>query len=63
MMLSLANFSWEFYLLSEFLLQNCGEEIAVEIIFEFYFDDWPNTCIHMWRMSDIEFHTFHTTQS
>ena len=35
------NFSWQFYLLSQFLPEICWEEIAEEILFVFCFDVWP----------------------
>ena len=37
----LRNFSWQFYLLSEFLPEICWEEIAEEILFVFHFEVWP----------------------
>ena len=37
----LRNFSWQFYLLSEFLPEICWEEIAEEIFFDFR-RKWPN---------------------
>ena len=39
----LRNFSGQFYLLSEFLPENCWEEIDEEILFVFRFDDWHGT--------------------
>ena len=39
----LRNFSWQFYLLSEFLPEINREEIAEEILFVFCFDVWPGT--------------------
>ena len=36
-------FSWQFYLLSEFLPEICWEEIAEEILFVFRLDVWPGT--------------------
>ena len=37
----LRDFSWQFYLLSEFLPQICRKEIAEKILFVFCFDVWP----------------------
>ena len=37
----LRNFSWQFYLLSEFLTEICWGEIPEEILFVFCFDVWP----------------------
>ena len=38
----LRNFSWQFYLLSEFLPEICWEEVAEEIFFFYFrFDVWP----------------------
>ena len=34
-------FSWQVYLLSEFLPEICWEEVAEEIFFVVCFDDWP----------------------
>ena len=39
----LRNFSWQFYLLSEFMPEICWDEIIEEIIFVFCFNDWPGT--------------------
>ena len=39
----LKNFSWQFYLLSEFLPEICWEDIADEILFVFCFVVWPGT--------------------
>ena len=37
----LRNFSWQFYLLSDFLPEICWEEITGEIFFVFCSDVWP----------------------
>ena len=37
----LRDYSWQFYLLSEFLTEICWEEIREEIVFVFCFDVWP----------------------
>ena len=37
----LRNFSWQFYLFSEFLPEIAWEEIAKEMLFVFCFDVWP----------------------
>ena len=37
----LRSFSWQIYLLSGFLPEICGDEIAEEIFFIFCFDVWP----------------------
>ena len=39
----LGNFSWQFYLSSEFLPEFCCNEIGEEILFSFCFDVWPGS--------------------
>ena len=41
----LRNFSWQFYLQSEFLPEICWEEVTREIFFSYFcFDFWPGVC-------------------
>ena len=53
----LRNFSWQFYLLTEFLPEICWEEIAEEILFVFRFDVWPATRTQSFRL--ISQHTIY----
>ena len=46
----LRNFSWQFYLLSEFVPEICWEEIVEVIRFVFCFDVWPGARTLVFRL-------------
>ena len=55
----LRNFSWQFYLLSEFFLEIYWDVIAKEILFVFCFDVWPGARTVALRL--ISQHTIYKT--